>query len=360
MASSMYIHIPFCKTICRYCDFCKMYSKDEWISEYLKALYEEIDSYYRGEKLRTIYIGGGTPNSLNDRDFEVLLQLVDTLLKDSTYEYTIECNVELLTENQVRLMKKYGVNRVSLGVQTFEEKFMTFLNRTHTKVEVRDKITLLKEYGITNINVDLMYAFPLETMEDLKRDIEVFLTLDVPHISTYSLMIEHHTILYTEGVSPIDEELDAEMYNVILDMLPEYNHYEVSNFAKEGYESKHNLTYWNNKEYYGFGLSASGYVDGVRYTNTKNLKKYINKEYRGEEHLLSKQETMENEMILGLRKMEGVSLSKFYRTYGIKIEDAFDILDLLKQEKLLISGDYIKINNRYIYISNDILLYFIY
>ena len=356
---SMYIHIPFCQTICTYCDFCKLQYHSKWISEYLDALQKEMQMYYKGEKLSTIYIGGGTPNCLCDGEFERLLQIVCTVFHDKEYEYTIECNIELLTEYQISLMKKYGVNRVSLGVQTFQDKFLTFLNRHHTKKMVIDKVEMLRSYGISNINIDLMYAFPGETLADLMVDIDAILELGVPHISTYSLMIEPHTVLYHQGISPIDEEVDEAMYKFICDKFSHYNHYEISNFALLNFSSKHNLSYWNNAYYYGFGLGASGYIDGVRYTNTRSLTTYIGGKYRSEEHCLTKMETMENEMILGLRKLEGVSLSSFFTKYGVELEKVFSITDLLIHKQLLISLDYIKINSKYIYISNDILIHFI-
>lgn len=359
VCASAYIHIPFCKTICTYCDFCKLNYHQLWVSNYLVILEKEIFNFYKGELLSTIYIGGGTPNSLSDEEFEKLLQIVSKLKVKDNYEYTIECNVELLTEKQVFMMKKYGVNRVSLGVQTFQNKFLKFLNRNHTKDMVIDKVRLLKSYGITNINVDLMYAFLDETLEDLQYDIECVLSLDVPHISTYSLMIEPHTMLYYKNTLPIEEELDLEMYKLICNKLAIYKHYETSNFAISGYESKHNLTYWNNERYYGFGLGASGYIDNIRYTNTKNLTSYLNGNYRIEENILTDIESMENEMILGLRKIDGVSVSNFFKKYGKNIEDIFEISDLLKNGMLLKDKDYIKISDEYIYTSNDILINFI-
>lgn len=354
-----YIHIPFCKTICSYCDFCKMLYNEKWIGKYLDSLKNEILNNYGGEKLSTIYIGGGTPNALSDDAFEKLLQIIDKLIKEEEYEYTIECNVELLTEKQIILMKKYGVNRVSLGVQTFQEKFLKFLNRHHKKEEVIDKINLLKSYGIFNINIDLMYALPGETLKDLENDISCILELNVPHVSTYSLMIEPHTKLYCDNVIAIDDSLDSEMYRFICHTLYNYMHYEISNFCLTGYESKHNLTYWNNEEYYGFGLGASGYTENIRYTNTRNLTSYLNQKYQIEAHTLTKGETMENELILGLRKIKGVSMSRFLKKYGRKIEDVFDIQKLLEDKKLIKYEDYIKINEKYIYISNDILINFI-
>ena len=355
----MYIHIPFCNTICTYCDFCKLIYNKKWVMDYLKCLEKEISVRYKGELLNTIYIGGGTPNSLSDTEFEYLLKIVSKINKTKDIEYTIECNIELLTENQIILMKKYGVNRVSLGIQTFNPKYLKFLNRHHTKEEVIEKINLLKRYGINNINVDLIYAISGSALEDLESDLEILLKLDVPHISTYSLMIEPNTILYIRNEMPIDEDLDYLMYKKIEEKLNNYNHYEVSNFALPGFESKHNLKYWNNLEYYGIGLSASGYIDNVRYTNTFNLSNYLKGEVESESHLLSKKEQMENEMILGLRKLEGVNIKKFYDKYNVNIEDVFDINALINNNDLVKENGYLKIKEDKIYISNDILVNFI-
>lgn len=359
MANSVYIHIPFCKTICSYCDFCKLFYNEKWSHEYLISLEQEVKSYYHNEPLKTIYIGGGTPNSLNEHEFENLLQFIDTFPKMEDYEYTIECNIELLTERQLLLMKQYGVNRISLGVQTFQNKFLKLLNRHHTKDMVIEKINLLKKYNFDNINIDLMYAFPGETLKDLENDIDILLQLGINHISTYSLMIEPHTVLYNNKVESIAEELDEAMYRLICNKLNKYNHYEFSNFAIQNYESKHNLTYWNNEEYYGFGLGASGYIDNIRYSNTRNMTDYFKGKYRLEENKLTKREKMENEMILGLRKLKGVSMSKLYQKYGTNVEDEFPIKHLIENERLLKSQDYIKINKKYIYVSNDILINFI-
>lgn len=356
---SAYIHIPFCKNICSYCDFCKMFYNEKWINKYLNSLEKEINTYYKNELLKTIYIGGGTPNSLNDSELEKLLNIIDKLKKQDDYEYTIECNIELLTERQIQIMKAYGINRISIGVQTFQNKFLKFLNRNHTKEMVIEKINLLKKYNFKNINIDLMYAFPEETLEDLENDLNELINLEINHISTYSLMIEPHTVLYNKNIETIDEELDEQMYKLICSKLNKYNHYEFSNFATNNYESKHNLTYWNNEQYYGFGLGASGYIEDIRYTNTKNLNEYFNNNYRMEENKLTKRENMENEMILGLRKLKGVSLEHFYNKYNERIEDVFNISKLLDTEELIISSGYIKINEKNIYVSNDILINFI-
>lgn len=354
-----YIHIPFCKTICTYCDFCKMYYNAKWASVYLDSLEKEIDSKYKNETLSTIYIGGGTPNSLSNEELERLFKILDRLKKDKSYEYTIECNIELLTLDQILLMKRYGINRVSIGVQTFNTKYLEFLNRHHTSSMVKEKIDLLKKYDINNINIDLIYAIPGETLEELTEDIDIIKTLDIPHISTYSLIIEANTVLSKLNTKNISEDLDCDMYNLIIDKFDNYNHYETSNFSKTGYESKHNLTYWNNEHYYGFGLGASGYIDNVRYENTRSLNHYLEGKYILEESMLTKNEIIENEFILGFRKLDGINIDKFKEKYNIDILKLDVVLELLEKGKLINDGSNIKIDNNYVYTANDILINFL-
>lgn len=357
--SSAYIHIPFCKSICSYCDFCKMFYNSKWIDEYLIELEKEIKSNYKGEKLNTIYIGGGTPNCLSDEYIEKLLKIISNLNFNTSYEYTIECNIELLTQKQINLFKKYGINRVSIGVQTFNEKYIKFLNRNHTKEQVYSKVNMLKNSNINNINIDLIYAIPKQTKEELLDDIKIIKELNIPHVSTYSLMIEPHTVLNNMNTKPISEELDFEMYKLIINNLNEYDHYETSNFAKTGFESKHNTTYWNNNNYYGFGLSASGYIDNTRYENTKVLNEYLKGNYIKNEEELSLNEMIENEFILGLRKLKGINKNIFYNKYKINLLDIDVVKKLLKEKKLIAHGDYIKLSTKYTYIANSVLIDFL-
>ena len=182
---SCYIHIPFCNSICTYCDFCKMYYNSEWVDKYLNTLEKEISKYYKGEELSTIYVGGGTPTCLNEKQLEKLLNIINILNKNETIEYTIETNVESLNIEKIKLLKKYGVNRVSIGVQSILEKNIKYLGRNHTKEQVSFLIKELKENGIKNINVDLIYALPNQTLDNLKKDLDFILRLDVFHISNY-------------------------------------------------------------------------------------------------------------------------------------------------------------------------------
>lgn len=325
--------------------------------DYLKELEKEIKNNYNNDVLKTIYIGGGTPSSLDLEELEYLFNVLDSLIKDSNYEYTIECNVENLTEEKIKLFKKYGINRVSIGVQTFNEKYLKFLNRHHSRDDVINIINILKKYNINNINVDLIYALPEQTLEELDADLEEFIKLDIPHISTYSLIIEPNTILYNNEIKNIDEELDYKMYENIINKLNNYNHYEVSNFAKPGYESKHNLTYWNNNEYYGFGVGASGYINGIRYDNTRSINNYlkgtrmINKEY------IDFNTKLENEFILGFRKISGINKKEFYNKYHFEIKKIEIINELIEKGLLTETDDNIYIKN--IYTSNNVLVEFL-
>lgn len=358
MITSAYIHIPFCAHICSYCDFPKLYYHQPWVYPYLESLSLEIQKYYKGEPLKTIYIGGGTPTSLTIEELEQLFKILNNLKKAKNIEYTIECNLENLTEEKLDLMKFYGVNRISIGIQSFQKKNLEFLNRVTANTRI---IEYAKKIGFDNINVDFIYAIPEEEIGDIKNDIEEFLKLGIPHISTYSLIIEEGTMLNLKKIKPIDSEKDRNMYEYIVDKLIEngYQHYEISNFCKPRYESKHNLTYWNNEEYYGFGMGASGYIGNIRYTNTKSIQNYINGKYHYDEEVLTTKEKMEYEMILGLRKIEGVSIKQFKKKYGRKIEEVFPI-DLLLENGYLIKKDgYLKIKECYLYTSNDILIHFI-
>ncbi len=352
---SVYIHIPFCKTICSYCDFPKFFYQKDWVDIYFGALEKEIEQYYKFEKVKTIYIGGGTPSSLDLEELNRLFKIIQVFDLSECEEFTFECNIESITEEKAEFLKNHGVNRISIGVETVHEKFLTFLNRHHKLEEVEEKIEMLKRIGLFNINIDLIYALPNETLEEVEKDVKEFIKLDIPHISTYSLMIEPHTMLYVKNVEPIEEELDYQMYQKIEALLSDYHHYEVSNFSKKGYESKHNLTYWNNLEYYGFGLGAAGYIEGKRYENTRNLHQYLSGNYREEIHKLSMNEKIENELILGFRKLDGISLTHFEKNYHKTLEQYPVIQQLLKEGKLIKEDGNIKINRQFIYVSNQIL-----
>ena len=356
MIKSCYIHIPFCKKICTYCDFCKFYYNDEWAKDYIKSLENEINLKYKGETLDTLYIGGGTPSSLNIKLLEKLLKICKKFKLNDNYEFTIEFNPEDINKDKLSLCKKYGVNRISIGIESFNKNNLKYLGRDY--LNFKDKINLTKKY-FNNINVDLIYGLAIEDKDVLNKDIDYLLELDVPHISCYSLIIENHTMLNNMGVKEIDEDLDYDMYKLINDRLKDYNHYEISNYAKEGYESKHNLTYWNNEEYYGFGVAAASYIKNKRILNSKDILSYLNKEYKVFEEELTIEDKISYELILGFRKTKGINIDDFYSKYNKNIMDLYNIKELIKESKLIIKDNYISINDKYLYIENEILSNFV-
>lgn len=348
---SIYIHVPFCNQICSYCDFPKMLHHQPFVDEYLKNLKKEMRQYYLKDVIKTIYIGGGTPTALSDDDFEKVLKLTKVFSKTHDIEFTIEANPLDLTINKINLLQKYGVNRVSLGIQTFNEHHLKKLGRNYNYERVKLVIDNLRNHQINNINIDLIYAIPGQTIEDLKKDLDLVMTLKPEHVATYSLLIEPHTKLYINETHRVDEELDLAMYNLIRIYLKGkgYQHYEVSNFAKKGYQSRHNLTYWLNNEYYGFGLGACGYLNNMRIDNTKNFSSYIAGDYRAQMHHVTAHEAMSYDMILGLRLIEGVDKQQFYQRHHMNIDDVFDTSDLQETEHNL------KIPLDQIYLANNIL-----
>lgn len=361
MASSVYIHIPFCRQICSYCDFPKFFYFDKWIKPYLRALEKEIQATYKGEEIATIYIGGGTPSLLKEEDLETLLSLTNLFKKKKDVEFTVEANAEDLSLKKIELFSTYGVNRVSIGVQTFHKRLGDILER-HTSYEmVEQGMKRLHQKNIFNINVDLIYAIPTETLQDVKEDLLKVLTLPITHISTYSLILEEHTKLYLKKIPLVGEELDVKMYQTIQSILKGFGfiQYEISNFSKPNFFSKHNLVYWNNEEYYGFGLGASSYIDGVRKTNTRSLTAYFEGKEGQNEEKVDRKKNMEYEMILGLRKTEGVSRKKFYEKYQKQMEEVFPIHDLEKQGLLKRNNNFIRIPDHKIYLSNAILVFFL-
>jgi len=357
---SIYIHIPFCSNICSYCDFCKFYYNEKIVDSYINSLIEEIKTNYKNEEIETLYIGGGTPSTLDILELEKLFDGLKIIKTSSNFEFTFECNVLDLTEEKLIFLKNHNVNRLSIGIQSFQKEILSFLERNYDKEIIFNKIELAKKY-FSNINVDLMYAVPGETLDNLKDDLNLFLTLDINHISTYSLIIEEHTKLSINKTDYIDEDLDYKMYELICDTLKDngFIHYEISNFSKNKYQSKHNLTYWKNRHYYGFGLSASGYINNIRYTNTKNLKKYLNGFRIQEQEVITNDILASNYAILGFRTMYGVSKKEFKGLFKKNLVDYFKVYDLVRDNILLENDEIYYINPKYWYILNEILLKFI-
>ncbi len=361
MISSVYIHIPFCHNICTYCSFTKFYYNQDMVKKYLISLKEEVLKRYKGEEIKTIYVGGGTPNVLTITELEELFKIIAIFKLSNDYEFTFEVNPECLDYEKIKFLKQHKVNRISMGVERVNSKFLKYLGREHNFNLVKERIQEIKDIGILNINVDFIYALKNETLKDLDKELDLLLSLDVPHISTYSLMIEEHTKLYIDKTLEIDSDLDYLMYDLIRKKLISkgFKHYEISNFAKSSYESRHNLVYWNNMEYYGFGLSAASYVGNKRFTNTSNLNKYINGNYIKETETLSKKDKISYALILGFRKIEGINIQEFNKKYNVNLLELYNIKELIKNKNLIIQDGNLRISYDKIYVSNNILVNFV-
>lgn len=356
----IYIHIPFCNNICKYCDFPKVLYDKKYIHNYLTSLSNEIKSRYKQEQVLSIYIGGGTPTSLDLKELQELLEITKIFIKNPTIEFTIESNVESLTLDKIKLMKQYGVNRISLGVQSFNSKTLQELNRKNTPDQVFTVISNLKENNITNISIDYIYGIN-NNLEETKKDVETYLKLHIPHISCYSLIIENNTIFGINNRKYIDEDKEYEMYTYIKKTLEKnhYQQYEISNYSIPGYQSLHNINYWNNGNYYGFGLGSVSYLNNYRITNTKNLTKYIKGQYLATTNYEDITTRISNTLILGLRKIEGIDINKFNTQFQTNILDLYNIKELIKENKLTLTNNKLYINPKYIYNSNEILINFI-
>ena len=359
MVKSAYIHIPFCNNICSYCDFCKLLYNKDFVKKYLDALEKEIKMHYKGEILDTIYIGGGTPSSLSITELDKLFSIIKVFKLSKEYEFTFEVNIEDITEEKLEILKENKVNRLSIGIESFNDKNLKYLGRNYTSDIISERVELAKKY-FDNINVDLMYALKNESLNDLEEDIDKILKLDIKHISCYSLIIEKNTKLYIENTKYISDDLDSDMYDIIDKKLEnKYHRYEVSNYSITSYESRHNLTYWKNNEYYGFGLGAAGYIDNIRYTNTRNLSKYISDNYEKQNELLTKEDKIKYEFILGLRLTSGLNKDNFNKKYGININEIEVIKELINKGLLIDDKINIYVPKKYFYVLNDILVNFV-
>lgn len=354
--TSAYVHIPFCTQICYYCDFSKVFIKNQPVDAYLQALIREFRSYDITE-LRTLYIGGGTPTSISAVQLDYLLtELTRDLNLNTLEEFTIEANPGDLTVDKIEVLQKSAVNRVSLGVQTFNDKHLKRIGRSHNEAQIYSTIDDLKTAGFQNISIDLIYALPGQTMDDVRSNVAKALSLNIPHLSLYSLILEHHTVFMNKmrrgKLHLPTEDLEAEMFEYIISEMERngFEHYEISNFTKPGFESRHNLMYWDNVEYYGVGAGASGYLDGIRYRNRGPIQHYLKGVSEGNarlsEEVLSKNEMMEEELFLGLRKKEGVSIGKFEQKFGTSFEKRYgQIVQELQSDGLL------KENNGFIQVT---------
>lgn len=353
-STSAYIHIPFCEHICYYCDFNKVFLEGHPVDEYIEALLKEARLALRQnpvEKMETLYVGGGTPTSLTASQLERLLSGLREILPYYNGEFTVEANPGDLTADKLDVMKNYGVNRLSMGVQTFDDRLLKKIGRKHTAQDVYDTIQLLEEKDFSNVTIDLIYALPGQSLESFRDTVTRALALDLPHYALYSLILENQTMFMNwvrRGKMHLPEqELEAQMYAETIDAMEKAGRkqYEISNFAKPGFESQHNLVYWNNQNYFGLGAGASGYLGNRRYKNRGPIQHYLKSLKNDqlpvlEEEILTQKAQIEEEMFLGLRKILGVDKTVFENRFGFSMMDVYgDVIEKLKQQKLITETD---------------------
>ncbi|MEH7379893.1 radical SAM family heme chaperone HemW [Bacillus sp. JJ1533] len=377
MVQAAYLHIPFCEQICHYCDFNKVFLKGQPVDEYLQYMDTEMKNTieaYPPSILKSIFVGGGTPTVLSVKQLEAFLSSINNYLKprSKTIEFTFEANPGDLTEDKLKLMLDSGVNRISFGVQTFDDELLKAIGRTHRREDVFHTIELAKQVGFKNISIDLMYALPHQTIESFQESLDLAFTLDVEHVSAYSLIIEPKTVFYNlmrKGKLHLpSQENEAAMYETLMEEMEKhgFSQYEISNFSKDGFESRHNLTYWNNEEYYGIGAGAHSYVAGKRISNAGPIKKYMSAiDQDGfphvETHSVTVQEKMEEEMFLGLRKTKGVSISHFHEKFSVSIFDVFASQINEQTEKGLLEekNEHIRLTHKGKFLGNDVFQAFL-
>ncbi|MBU0437840.1 oxygen-independent coproporphyrinogen III oxidase [Staphylococcus succinus] len=354
---SAYIHIPFCVRICTYCDFNKYFIQNQPVDQYLDCLIEEMEQS-DVRQLETVFVGGGTPTALNYDQLKKLLVAITRIFKIKG-EFSFEANPDELTIEKVQLLKDFGVNRLSMGVQTFNPELLEILGRTHKTEDIYQSVANARQVGIPSISLDLMYHLPHQTIEDFKDSLEKALALDIDHISSYGLILEPKTKfynMYRKGQLKVpNEDVGEEMYEYLLERMEQsdMHQYEISNFGKDGHESEHNKVYWKNEGYYGFGAGASGYVNGERYNNVNPVNHYIKKIQNKERPILDStfptlSEQMEEEMFLGLRMNQGVNKSRFQQKFNTSIDNIFGtvINDLIERELIIEQEGYISMTER--------------
>ena len=357
----IYIHIPFCKKKCDYCDFISFSNKDKKIEEYINAIIKEIEQQKIKSKITTIYIGGGTPSYIDSKYIKEIIAEIKKKNVDSNAEITIEVNPGTITKNKLEDYKEVGINRLSIGLQVTQNELLKQIGRIHDFEQFLETYKMARKLGFNNINIDLMLGLPNQRIKDLRESLEKIIELNPEHISVYSLIVEEGTpiankIKTGELILP-EEDLERNMYWYVKNTLElnGYRHYEISNFAKPGYESRHNMNCWNQKEYIGIGIAAHSYRDITRYSNTEDLSEYIKNVKNGHFernriiHEIQKEDDTKREyMILGLRQINGISISKFKEKFGENPIYTFrNELKKLTEEKLIIVDDNnIKLSNK--------------
>ena len=362
---SLYIHIPFCKQRCFYCDFPTFAGKERFREDYVEALIKEIEDKCSNYLIKTIFIGGGTPSYLEEKELEKLLIAVSKLNLSDKLEYSIECNPGTVNEDKLKIMKKYGINRISFGLQSCNNQLLKKIGRIHTFKEFLENYNLARKVGFNNINIDLMYGLPNLTIQDWKNTLEKICELKPEHISAYSLIIEEGTAFYKlyekDKLELPSEDDERVMDKLTKDILKSngYHQYEISNFALPGKECEHNKVYWSLEEYIGVGSASSSYIDGYRLVNTSNINDYIEKINNNISVVIDKYEnTIEDEMeefvFMGLRMVSGIDLLKFKKKFGVDINSIYkevieknikDGLLVVEENKMFLTAKGMELSN---------------
>lgn len=373
MIKALYIHIPFCSSICSYCDFYKMIATDKSKEKYINYLIKELEIKEKNlSNIETIYIGGGTPTSIPLKLLEkLLIKLSQIVNLNILKEFSIEANPNDINDELLSLLKKYKINRISLGIQSVNDNKLKILNRKHNLDIISKAINLINTYEFHHINVDYMFGLPNETIHTVKEELDIITSFKIDHISCYSLILEEKTILYHKFINKefdlLDDDIETEIYYFICNYLKSvgFEQYEISNFCKDKGYSYHNITYWDNEEYEAVGANASNYVNSIRSTNINNLNKYYqgidnNKLNYLEYNNISLKDNIENEIMLGLRKTLGINIESFNKKFDKDFFMLYPISYKLIDNKLLeYQNGYLFIPQNKLYISNEIILKFL-
>jgi oxygen-independent coproporphyrinogen-3 oxidase len=359
----LYLHIPFCITKCFYCGFFSIQYNKLIADAYITALIKEMKKF-KGKSINSVYIGGGTPSSLSIEQIQRILKVINkTFNINKLKEFTFEINPDSISIDKLKLLKCFGVNRLSIGLQAVNDKTLGYLGRTHSFKSFLNIYEKARKEAFDNINIDLIYGFPCHTMNEWKQTLDTVLSLNSEHLSIYPMSLEMNTLFHKLHFN-IDKNLQRNMYDKAVDMLSynKYIHYEISSWEKGNNESIHNIAYWRNLEYIGIGAGASGYINHIRYKNIENITKYINLIKTNSINIRTENEKIDNKtyivesIILGLRLLKiGVNI-KFFKLYK---QHYIALIKCLKDKTLINSAGHIKLNPQYIFISNQILLYFV-
>ena len=370
---SLYIHIPFCISKCIYCDFNSIVIKPQVVDDYLKAIEQELQSTTEKHSFKTVFIGGGTPTVLNEVQLDRLLSMVSKHVDVSSLkEYTIEVNPGTLSDEKAIIMKNSHVDRISIGIQSFNDQYLKRLGRIHSANEAKDIFINLRKKGFNNISIDLIYGYPDQTLNEWKKDLRECCTLDPEHISAYCLTYEQGTPIVemtdSGALKKLSEEEELKMYEFTNDFLcdKDYNHYEISNFAKQSKECRHNTVYWENREYIGIGAGAFSYVNGERYCNISNVKEYISSA-RSKKRLICFSEKLPRKqraseiLIMALRMTSGISKKEFSQRSGFDLNELFEkqLTNLTQAGLINFDDERIKLTKKGLSVADSVMMEFV-